>query len=548
MWSQIRAITWAQFRLTRNHLPRTNVGAVLLGLFSLVWYGGFITLAVLLAVGLQSLEISKQQIGIWLPPGLLGVFTFWQLVPLFTLSGGWSLQLKKLLPFPLKDSTLFGIEVLLRVTTAPEMIILLIGALVGLLLRPDVGITAFALLLFIPLNLFLSLAIREVVLQAFARNKFREIFTVLIVSIGVLPQILIRTPLGHRVKPYALLVAHGSFTPWREVSVLSLGTPYPYVDVSLVIGWTWFCYWLARRQFEKGVHSDVVFRAGSSADDLTPGRARRASPFQALADLPNRLFQDPLAALIQKEYRSLLRMPRFRVMFGMACVFSVIVFIPMTLNQVNRHGTEGFMSNNFLVVTTLYGVLILSDSLLLNVFGFDRAATQIYFVSPISFRSVLVAKNLTAITFVALQSLSVLIVAAVVRIALTPINVLNAVAAAAVVGVFFLSAGNVTSVSMARPLNPAETFRKQAGGKMQLWLLLCAMAMCVLVGFGFLARWALDNNWAMLIVLIIEFVVGYIIYRVALESAMEKATEERERLIDALSKGAGASVLGVGIS
>ena len=34
MWSQISAIAFAQFRIMRNHLPRTNVGSVLMWLFS----------------------------------------------------------------------------------------------------------------------------------------------------------------------------------------------------------------------------------------------------------------------------------------------------------------------------------------------------------------------------------------------------------------------------------------------------------------------------------------------------------------------------------
>jgi hypothetical protein len=101
---------------------------------------------------------------------------------------------------------------------------------------------------------------------------------------------------------------------------------------------------------------------------------------------------------------------------------------------------------------------------------------------------------------------------------------------------------------MARPLNPSETFRKQAGGKMQLWLLLCAAGMCVLVGFGFLASSALGNHWAMPAVLGVELIVGYIVYRVATDSAVEKAEAQREQLIDSLSKGAGSAVAGVGIS
>jgi ABC-2 type transport system permease protein len=230
----------------------------------------------------------------------------------------------------------------------------------------------------------------------------------------------------------------------------------------------------------------------------------------------------------------------------MACVFSVLVFIPMTMRG-GTHGAGSFISNNFLIITTLYGLLILSDSLLLNVFGFDRLATQLYFVSPIHFRTVLVAKNLTAVSFVLIQSVCVTIIASVLRVALTPINVLNAVLAAGVVGIFFLSVGNMTSIRMPRPLNPAETFRKQAGGKLQLWMLVCSAGMFVLIGFAFLARWALDTNWAMLGVLGVEIVIGYIVYRVAMDSAIADALEQRERLINSLSKG-GSAVFGLGAS
>ena len=83
---------------------------------------------------------------------------------------------------------------------------------------------------------------------------------------------------------------------------------------------------------------------------------------------------------------------------------------------------------------------------------------------------------------------------------------------------------------------------------MQLWLLVCAAGMFVLIGFAFLARWALDTNWAMLAVLGIEILIGYIVYRVAMDSAIDKAFDQRERLIDSLSKGAGSSAFGLNLS
>ena len=539
---QILAIAWAQFRTMRNHLPRTSFGTVLLWCVSLLWYGLYVGLAVYLGATLR--ELSLEQLRLWVPVGLLAVFLFWQIVPLFTLSSGWSLELGKLQMYPVSDRALFAIEIVLRLTTAPEMIIVLAGALVGLLRHPAIPASSpLLLLLFIPLNLFLSLAIREFILHAFERNRFRELFAILMISIAVVPQLLARTGLGRMLLPYFLALARGTATPWRQVATLSLGTVSLSAFVVLLC-WTAACYSLARWQFARGLRHEEGVRAGLSLANIRTEDARVASSGKRI-DLPSRFFRDPMAALLQKEFQSLLRMPRFRVIFGMACIFSVVIFVPMALNAAGS-GHDGFFRENFVPVATLYGLLLLSDALLLNVFGFDRRAAQLYFVAPVPFEAVLKAKNLTAVAFIALQSAAVLVLGIILRLASSALNIANAIAAAAVVGLFFLTVGNLTSISMARPIDPTQTFRKQSGGKVQLWFALCSIGMFLLVGFAFLARWALQTNWALLGVLLVEFAIGLIVYGVATQSAVERALRERERLLEALSKG--PSPIGLGSS
>src|SRR5690348_16731860 len=131
MWKQIAAIAWAQFRIGRNHLPRAGFGTVLTWFALLFWYGLYAALAFFLASRIPQIPIA--QLAQWLPVGLLAVFAFWQIVPLFTLSSGWSLELHKIRIYPVSDAALLGIETLLRITTAPEMLIVLTGAITGLL-------------------------------------------------------------------------------------------------------------------------------------------------------------------------------------------------------------------------------------------------------------------------------------------------------------------------------------------------------------------------------------------------------------------------------
>ncbi|MCU1295101.1 MAG: hypothetical protein JWP08_3951 [Bryobacterales bacterium] len=526
MWSQIETIAWAQWRTSRNHLPRTSVGSWLMAALGFIWYAGFAGLAwgILMLLRVAPAAVLQP----WLSAGMLAVCVFWQVVPLVTLTGGWSLNLKKLQSFPVRTGTLFGIEVLLRVTTGFEMLLLVAGACIGLFLNPSASKPAsILLLLIVPFNLLLSLGIREFILHSFAQNRLRELFALLVVSIGLVPQVLVRTPLGRKAAPYALAASHGRGMPWAELARLSTGH-FSWASLGVVVFWIAAAYAFARWMFLKGIKEEETLRAGAALERA----GRNAWTLrEAILNLPSRIFNDPLGLLIEKEMRTLLRMPRFRVILGMACLFSVVVFLPLA------QGGASFMRANFLEVAALYGMLILSDALFWNIFGFDRSAAQIYFASPVELKRVFQAKNLTAVLFVAVQNAIVFIASMLLRFAATPLSILAGLCASAVVTIFFLSAGNLSSVAAPRAVDPAQTLRKQSSGQRQLWLAMCSIGMFALVGLGLLARWAVDTDWALIAVLTVEFGVGVIVFRVATDSAVEKALARREEIINALSKG-----------
>ena len=171
-------------------------------------------------------------------------------------------------------------------------------------------------------------------------------------------------------------------------------------------------------------------------------------------------------------------------------------------------------------------------------FGFDRNAAALYFVTPVAFDVVLKVKNLAAIVLMLIQTAAVWVLAAALQISVTPLSFVNAFAASAVVAIFFLSIGNLSSVAIPKPMNPTQTFRKQASGRMQLRLTATSLGMILLLGFAFAAGWALQTNWVLLAVLGFEFLIGIIVYRLATESAVNRGIRERERILDELSRGA----------
>jgi len=534
MWRQIRAIAWAQLRIGRNHLPRTSFGAIAAAFLFGLWYAIFATIAAFIAWKLPMASPAELKQG--LPVGLLCVFVFWQVVPLVTLSSGWALQLNKLQVYPIRTDALFTLETLLRLTSAPEMILVLVGVLIGLWRHSSVPVWAPpAVLLLIPASLFVQLAVRDLLLHTFQRGRFRELFAVLVIAIGVLPQLILRTGLGRMLRPHLFNVARSSLSPWYQVAALSTGR-FSAAGIAILAAWTWLAYWLARRFFRRSLRADDRFQSTTRVKNAT------AHMLWEWWLKPAGLFPDPLGILIRKELQSLVRMPRFRVIFGMSCLFGLLFVLPTALRGNNP--LAHFAGENLIPLLNLYGLLLLGESLLLNTFGFDRAAVQVYFVSPVSLNTVLRAKNVTALLLISIQTGAIVLAVSLAHGAVTLRNVFAGLLVTAVSTSFLLAIGNVLSLSGPKPVDPQQTLKKQSGAKMQIWALLSVLGMAILIGFAFLASFALQADWAFFGVLLGELLIGLLLYHFATEAAVAKGMRNSEKIVEILSKSGSPVELG----
>src|SRR5213075_955104 len=106
--------------------------------------------------------------------------------------------------YPVPHRQLFLVEVLLRLTTGVEMLLLLTGGLIGLSRNPAAGgLAAFprmllAILIFIGFNLLLASGTRSVLERLLARRRVREVLAILMAMIWVLPRFLMSS--GFRPK------------------------------------------------------------------------------------------------------------------------------------------------------------------------------------------------------------------------------------------------------------------------------------------------------------------------------------------------------------
>ena len=408
MWNQTRAIVWAQWRSTRNHLPRANLGGLIFtSVLTVGWYGAFAYVAVLVAI-LLSRRGELQSFHQILPAALLLCFLYWQVIPVLLTSMGSSLDLRKLLVYPIPKRALFAIEVILRVSTGVEMLLILTGAGIGLLLNPKVPHWApFSLVLFVIFNLFCSTGIRDLLVRLLAHKRIREIIVFLVVLCAALPQLMFFRGSQTRMRDFFGGEPSAIF-PWTATARLALGE-FSWTSLGVLLAWTLAAYAFGHTQFERGLHFDA---AEASSRGSSPGR--RVSRLEWWYQLPNALLRDPLAALIEKELRFLSRAPRFRLVFLMGFSFGLLIWGPIAFGRLSSE--RNFLSDNFLTMVSIYALLLLSDALFWNCFGFDRGAAQVYFLVPVKMSTVLAGKNLAAVFLVFIEIAAIAVVCALLRL------------------------------------------------------------------------------------------------------------------------------------
>jgi ABC-2 type transport system permease protein len=526
--NQIAAIVWAQFKIILNKYPREGAARVFVTyLFYGLWYLMIAAGAVALAVTLPMVKDDDLLLRV-IEGGLLLAFLYWQVIPVLLVSTGLSLDLKRLLVYPIPPRWLFAIEVLLRVTTGAEVLILLAGGAVGLWRHPAVPWWGpFALAPFAVFNMFLSAGVRDLLGRLLARKGVREVIVFAIVLAGAAPQFIFsffppETWTRTHLKPLL-----GMIWPWAMTAGLAAGQ-HTALNLTGLLLWLaaalWFGYW----QFQRGLRHDAgEAKARERREVLPAAGAWRERLFR----LPSRLLPDPYGNLVEKEIRFLSRATRFRLVFFMGFSFGLVIWLPLLFG---RNRSPGFFSENFLVVVTLYAMLLLGEFLFWNSLGYDRHAVQAYYVMPVRLSSVLIGKNLTALFFLFLEITLVVLVCQLLPFRLPAAKVAESYAAALVMASFLLGAGNLASVYYPRAADPSNPWRHSNSGKVQFYMLGLYPLMAGPVALAYLARYAFDRDLAFYAVLGVALVCGLIFYYVALDSAVEAAERRKEQIVDAL--------------
>jgi ABC-2 type transport system permease protein len=523
-WLSMRA-----FRSTGK--PASAVFAAITGLL----FYGFWVIAAYVAQAFLANAGNSEAFGQVLSPALLIVFLYWQVTPVITATMGASLDMKKLMVYPVPYSQLFFIEVILRVTTCIEMILMLIGISVGIVRNPTlggwsaiprVGLAAGIFLLF---NLLLSMGLRSLLERLMLRKRVREIVILLIVAISVTPQVALRSHI--RFEGIQRYLSPVLYFPWGAAARIFLNEEV-WRPAAVLTLYAVCAYVFGRTQFHAGLRFD-----GHSSRTAKPGSKPKWGWIERVVRFPARYLPDPVGAVFEKETLSLSRMAPFRLIFLMGCSLGVILWLPRIIN--GRAASPGFMNDNVLTFASGYGVLVIGQLTYFNCFGFDRSAAQAWFSLPVPIGKTLLGKNLAAAFFITMEVLLTLVVTLLFRVPLTAQKVGESFFVSAIAALYLVSFGNITSTRIPRALNPEKVSQGGSSKAMNALIMLCFPFVLSPVVLAYWARSVFGGEVVFYGLLCLAAGIGGVLYWIAMESASSAAWTRREKILDDLSRGEG---------
>ena len=212
-----------------------------------------------------------------------------------------------------------------------------------------------------------------------------------------------------------------------------------------------------------------------------------------------------------------------------------MLYLPARIS--NRQNT--FIAENMIAFASIYGVLLLGNVSYFNCFGFERSAVQAWYSYPVPFRTTMIAKNLSALSFILVELVLVAVVAVVFRFQIGPAKLIESFAVSLICALYLIAIGNIASVRMAHALNP-ERVSQGGSSKAKNAIIIAAFPVLVLpVGLAYWARSVFHSDLIFFALLAFAAAFGAILYYIGLDSTVRIGMERRERILTELSRGDG---------
>lgn len=539
--AQYAAVAEMRWRMLVNSL-RTRRGGFELGarIFTMTFFS-LLGLGAGFGLGYAAWSMAVRGQWRYLPIVFWPVLVLWQLVPVMVASFQEYVDLGDLLRFPVSFGSYLLLYMVFGIFDIASILggICLAGIWVGVAAaRPELMATAaLVLLVFAAFNVLLTRMIFAWIDRWLAQRRTREILSGAFLFLLLLAQVL--NPAFHRMgqddagthrRGHASAVEMRLLQRAEKVqSALPPGVAAGAIEAAAekqagksaeLLGW------LALYALLPGALLAVRLRAEYRGESLGEGRAR-ADGKTAKARGERSVLEGggPVGAVVEKELRYLMR----------SGVMLYSLFAPLVILFFFGGGRVGSYSDYALPLGAAYAFLGLTR-LIYNSLGGEGAGIQLYFIAPVRFRTVMLAKNLVQIALfcgeLALVGAIVYFRFGVPRAGMLAVTLSWLLFALPVQ----LAAGNVLSINMAYRMTLTRLSRERGATGSGLLSLLIQLALVVLGALVVLSLTALGHQgWAVPIFLALA-VGGMAAWRRVLENSDRMAQARKEMLIESLAR------------
>ena len=539
-FAAIARVRWQLFvnglRTIRGRLEVVARGFMFLA-FGVVGLGGSFALG---ALGWYFVSHGKVE---WIAILLWPVFLFWQLFPVMASALTENVDSSNLLRFPLSFPSYFLIRLVygaLDPSTALGCLWLL-GLAIGIgVSQPGLFLwAALVLVAFAIFNILLARMIFVWVERWLAQRRTREIlgavFFIFIICFQFIGPLMSRigrhrhpevSRITTQVLPYERAIPpglaaeaiaraiHGAFAP--ALAAFALECAYALAIL-----------WLLNLRLRAQYHGENLSEAVARSNLRKEKRAIRLG--WNVSGVPG-----PVAAILEKEFHYLSRSGPMLFTFVM----------PVVILLVFRLGPQASMrQSNFLAhapdlafpVGSAYALLILTN-LVYNCFGADAVGMQLFYVSPVSFREILLGKNLAHALVLACE---VVLVWIAVGFMFHPPAA--DVTFATVTGVAFalllnLTAGNLLSIYTPKKIDYGAFGKQRASTTTVFASLGIQAAVFGLAAVTLLIARAFGEIWIATVIFLILAGLASIVYILVLNRADSIALNRRDAILAELCR------------
>jgi ABC-2 type transport system permease protein len=479
----------------------------------------------------------------WLAVLLWPVFVFWQLFPLLATAFTNNFDSSNLLRFPLSYPTFFLIRLVygsLDPATALGSL-WLFGIALGIgLAEPRVFLwAAFVLLVFGILNILIGRMIFAWMERWLAQRRTREILGIVFFLLIICFQFIgpLVSHFGQGSRP---AVTH-FLSKWLPIERL---LP-PGLAASAISHATQddFAFALGAFLLLLAYGNAIVFllnlrlRAQYFGENLSEAVARSSVTKEKAIVQPGWKLpglSSPISAIFEKEFRYLSRSGP--MLFTM--IMPVVILVIFRVSPGSSGNNGGFLASApdlAFPVGAAYSLLILTN-LVYNNLGADASGIQFYFVSPVRFRQILLAKNLAHACVLALETILVWLAVCLV---FRPPSL--GVTLATLSGIFFallvnLAVGNTLSISSPKKIDYATFGRQHASNTTVFTSLGAQIAIFGLGALVLLTARHYGKFWLATLLFLALSAIALAVYALVLNHADQLALDRRETLISELSR------------